>query len=106
MHGDPESNTESDLEAADQSWLAYTNRTILWLKERIVNTSIIISLPKKTILTLLNNIQHGQITINTNHQERFIFGTQKQQQEDLTVNIQVQNNAFWLRMFLLSDLGH
>ncbi|EFP78021.1 uncharacterized protein PGTG_03977 [Puccinia graminis f. sp. tritici CRL 75-36-700-3] len=90
--------------------LSLTNRSLHFLKESIVNTSTfspIISLAKTTIISLMSKIEYGQIKLNT-ETESLVFGRSKvhpETSEELAAVIQVVNDAFWLRMFLLSDIG-
>ncbi|KAI7946689.1 hypothetical protein MJO29_011216 [Puccinia striiformis f. sp. tritici] len=92
------------------SVLSLTNRSLHFLKESIVNTrtfSPIVSLARTTIISLLSKIEFGQIKLNTK-QESLVFGKSKvhpETDEELAVVIEVVNDAFWLRMFLLSDIG-
>ncbi|POW07859.1 hypothetical protein PSTT_07942 [Puccinia striiformis] len=62
---------------------------------------------RTTIISLLSKIEFGQIKLNTK-QESLVFGKSKvhpETDEELAVVIEVVNDAFWLRMFLLSDIG-
>lgn len=94
------------------SWIvSLSNRSIHLLKESIVNTVNflpLVFLARTTIISLFNKIQRGQLTLIT--QDRFLtFGhpivDQGSGPEDLRTQIKVINPAFWLRMFLMSDIG-
>lgn len=90
--------------------LSLTTRSMNLIKEAIVNTSTfssIISLAKSTIISLMKNIEFGELKLIT-QSESITFGRSKihlETEEELRSEIRVLNDAFWLRMFLLSDLG-
>ncbi|PLW39995.1 hypothetical protein PCANC_11531 [Puccinia coronata f. sp. avenae] len=101
-----------NYEADSGSLLALTNQSLHAIKEKIVNTTTfapLVLLAKKTIVSLLSKIEHGRIHMHTK-QESWTFGGQcttkaHGEQEEEEVSIQVLSDAFWIRMFLLSDMG-
>ncbi|KAH9820281.1 Mycolic acid cyclopropane synthetase-domain-containing protein [Melampsora americana] len=94
----PNYNSQSSL-------LVYFNRAFDGLKESLVNRARgpLVLLARTTIIALMEKISVGELRVLT---EQGIYTFGKTTVEDgLRAEIRVINDAFWVRMFMLSDLG-
>ncbi|KAG0145703.1 hypothetical protein CROQUDRAFT_133599 [Cronartium quercuum f. sp. fusiforme G11] len=102
---------------SQSSLLSLSNQAFHGLKELVVNRTRgpLILLARTTIISLMEKISVGELRVLTKEaiytfgkssvREEGLLQTDTTNQVDLRSEIRVINDAFWIRMFILSDLG-